>query len=108
MWTEHAACKGNAQYVFFPEGGNGTGDAAKLICAGCPVRDECLDFAIRTEQEHGIWGGMNPRERREFEDNTARNKGRSSGRINGEGRLWPTPSATHRRDASMVSQEATP
>ena len=36
---------------------------AKAICAACPVRRECLAFALRTQQFHGIWGGMTEEER---------------------------------------------
>jgi len=36
---------------------------AKAICAGCPVWRECLASALRTQQVHGIWGGMTEEER---------------------------------------------
>jgi Transcription factor WhiB len=36
---------------------------AKRICAGCPVQPECLAFALRTHQSHGIWGGLSEQER---------------------------------------------
>lgn len=37
---------------------------AKAVCAGCPVRTECLAQALDSRIEHGIWGGMTERERR--------------------------------------------
>ena len=37
---------------------------AKVICARCPVRGECLDFALRVREPHGIWGGFTEIERR--------------------------------------------
>ncbi len=37
---------------------------AKSICAGCAVRHECLDYALRIREPHGIWGGLNEAERR--------------------------------------------
>lgn len=37
---------------------------AKSVCARCPVRDDCLDHAIATDERWGIWGGMTPTERR--------------------------------------------
>jgi len=37
---------------------------ANAICAKCPVRRECLAFALRTDQVHGMWGGMSEQERR--------------------------------------------
>ena len=36
---------------------------AKAICAGCPVRRECLAFALRTRQVHGVWGGLSEQQR---------------------------------------------
>jgi WhiB family redox-sensing transcriptional regulator len=38
--------------------------AAKAICRGCPVCAECLDYAMQTAQDHGIWGGTTDEERR--------------------------------------------
>ena len=37
---------------------------AKAICSGCPVRQECLDYALDSRQAYGIWGGKTPTERR--------------------------------------------
>ena len=36
---------------------------AKAICAGCQVQRECLAFALRTHQGHGVWGGLSEPER---------------------------------------------
>ena len=37
---------------------------AKGICAGCSVRQDCLDYAISIREPHGIWGGLTEGERR--------------------------------------------
>lgn len=37
---------------------------AKAICAICPVRLECLQYALRINEQHGVWGGLNEQERR--------------------------------------------
>jgi WhiB family redox-sensing transcriptional regulator len=42
---------------------------AKAICAECEVRVECADFALRSEQVFGIWGGMTEIERRDLLSN---------------------------------------
>lgn len=71
-WVKQAACAGMADTVFFPErGDDGKREAAvaKAICAACPVRRECLDFAVATHQIHGIWGGTTVRERRSLRRN---------------------------------------
>lgn len=70
-WMKEAACKDVADPdIFFPEQGQWKkGIAAKAICAGCPVKKDCLDYAIEYEQgdRYGIWGGMNTKERWEHE-----------------------------------------
>jgi hypothetical protein len=40
-----------------------------VICAGCPVRQQCLAFALDTRQNHGVWGGMSEEERRPGREN---------------------------------------
>jgi Transcription factor WhiB len=37
---------------------------AKMICSGCPVRNDCLDYSIKTDDRWGIMGGLTPQERR--------------------------------------------
>lgn len=39
---------------------------AKAICADCPVRAECLDWALSTREPHGVWGGRSERERKQL------------------------------------------
>jgi WhiB family redox-sensing transcriptional regulator len=51
--------------VFFPEKGQ-PNDDAKRICGGCEARAECLEFAIETVQEFGVWGGWSENERRAY------------------------------------------
>lgn len=52
-------------WMFFPgRGDNKSVDAAKAVCATCPVTQQCLEYAERTSQRSGIWGGMSERERR--------------------------------------------
>ena len=67
-WRELAACRSHDPELFFPIGKAGLGQGeiqrAKIVCAGCPVRQSCLDFALETGQEFGIWGGYDEDERR--------------------------------------------
>ncbi len=49
--------------IFFPEKG-GSSREAKRICSECPVRIECLNYALRRDERYGVWGGMSERERR--------------------------------------------
>lgn len=64
-WQDHAACLGCDPDVFFPEAGEDSA-AAKAVCAGCPVREECLEYAIATGQAYGMWGGVAQTPRRKM------------------------------------------
>ncbi len=61
-WPRRAACKDKPAQWWFPEGGMSP-DAAIRVCFECPVREECLQFALTTNQSDGIWGGLEIRER---------------------------------------------
>jgi WhiB family redox-sensing transcriptional regulator len=65
-WMDDAACVGADPELFFPERGGKTA-AARRICAGCPVQQECEDFALETQtnydDDHGVWGGGTRRDR---------------------------------------------
>ncbi|MEN8113188.1 MAG: WhiB family transcriptional regulator [Actinomycetota bacterium] len=64
-WYEDAACASYPSEVFFPPiDAPSAARVAKLICAECPVREECLAFAVETVQTEGVWGGMDAGERR--------------------------------------------
>lgn len=64
-WYEEAACASYPAELFFPPSdAPSAANAAKAICEGCPVREECLSFALETAQAEGVWGGMNAGERR--------------------------------------------
>lgn len=82
-WTLDAACTDVGPAIFFPDeqgGDSGKGSRyaveAKQICAGCPVVDECLEWAIAYESgeiaaanftaSFGVYGGRTPRERRKI------------------------------------------
>jgi WhiB family redox-sensing transcriptional regulator len=62
-WRELAACRGSDLGVFFPERGK-TAGPARRVCAACPVRQPCLDYAITNRIAYGVWGGLTERERR--------------------------------------------
>jgi len=62
-WQRDAACAERPDVSFFGEKGT-QADAARAVCAGCLVRDECLAFALEHRIEHGVWGGTVPDERR--------------------------------------------
>jgi WhiB family transcriptional regulator, redox-sensing transcriptional regulator len=65
-WRLDAACTGSDNTIFYPEegGGDDWGGEAKAICAKCRVRTNCLDYALTSREEYGIWGGHTAAERR--------------------------------------------
>lgn len=67
-WRDHALCRDTDPDLFFPVGTTGQAlvqiDHAKQVCAECPVTSDCLDFALATNQDSGIWGGLSEEERR--------------------------------------------
>lgn len=66
-WRTVAACRAADPDLFFPVSASANNRQqvadAKAICACCRVRRECLDFALRTRQLHGIWAGLTEEER---------------------------------------------
>ncbi len=71
-WQLGAACRGADAALFFApnyferrEEKDGREAKAKAICARCPAREPCLDYALRIREPHGVWGGLNEFERRQ-------------------------------------------
>jgi WhiB family redox-sensing transcriptional regulator len=67
-WRDHALCRDTDPELFFPVGTTGvalvTQAHAKQVCAACDVTRECLEYALDTNQDSGIWGGLTEEERR--------------------------------------------
>ena len=65
---DRGTCQTAEPELFFPVSATGPATAqvaaAKAVCRGCPVRAECLRYAMQTAQDHGIWGGTTDEERR--------------------------------------------
>lgn len=67
-WRARANCRDEDPNLFYP-GHEGVGRPAKSekalgICAVCDVREECLEYALETNQEYGVWGGVEEEQRR--------------------------------------------
>ncbi|WP_306482778.1 WhiB family transcriptional regulator [Streptomyces sp. AS02] len=67
-WRDEAACRQIESDLFFPtahtQGWKTQTKQAKAVCAGCPVRATCLEWALETGQNSGVWGGLSAGERR--------------------------------------------
>jgi WhiB family redox-sensing transcriptional regulator len=62
-WVSGGNCRHEAPATMFPSDGEGVRSAMQ-VCAGCPVRVECLEYALANDIEHGVWGGASNRQRR--------------------------------------------
>lgn len=67
-WRHEASCRDVDPELFFPIGSTGPAlsqiEAARAICGSCSVQAPCLEWALTTGQDAGIWGGMTEEERR--------------------------------------------
>lgn len=71
-WQMKGLCRGNHSYLFFPPSTVERKDdrerreiKAKAICSVCPVKEDCLEFAVEIKEPYGIWGGLTETERRQ-------------------------------------------
>ena len=68
-WVDHPGrhCRNVDPNVFFgAKGSNSDAELAKSYCHGCPVKDECLEYAIEDASLHGVWGGCTFQERKDI------------------------------------------
>ena len=69
-WRKLAACRHTEPDLFFPVGTTGPAveqiEAAKRVCRACEAVEPCLEFALATNQEAGIWGGTTEEKRRKL------------------------------------------
>ena len=62
-WMAAGNCANEKPSLFFPSDGVGV-DRARQVCVDCPVKTECLEYALVNRIDHGVWGGTSERERR--------------------------------------------
>jgi len=69
-WRDLAACRDTDPDLFFPVGTTGPAidqiAAAKAVCNQCEAKEPCLEFALTTNQDSGVWGGFSEEERRKL------------------------------------------
>lgn len=67
-WRDAALCRDTDPALFFPVGTTGNAlvqiDQARVVCGECKVAAECLSYALETNQDSDIWGGLTEEERR--------------------------------------------
>lgn len=79
-FRHQAACREEDPELFFPVGNTGSAllqiEEATAVCRRCPVRETCLQWALDTNQDAGVWGAMSEDERRAIKRRAARNRAR--------------------------------
>jgi WhiB family redox-sensing transcriptional regulator len=77
-WRHNAVCSDVDPDLFFPIGTTGLAliqtMEAKAVCRRCPVMEQCLQWALDSRQEAGVWGGLSEDERRAMQRRAARNR----------------------------------
>lgn len=75
-WRSRSACRDEDPELFFPIGTSGPAllqiEQAKAVCRRCPVVDDCLQWALESGQDDGVWGGKSDLERRRVKRRGAR------------------------------------
>jgi WhiB family transcriptional regulator, redox-sensing transcriptional regulator len=81
-WRHNAACLDKDPELFFPIGASGPAleqiECAKAVCRGCDVITQCLHWALETNQDAGVWGGLSEDERRTLRRSRQRRRGTGS------------------------------
>jgi WhiB family transcriptional regulator, redox-sensing transcriptional regulator len=81
-WRHRAACRDEDPELFFPIGNTGPAllqiEEARAVCRRCEVVDTCLQWALESGQDAGVWGAMSGDERRALKRRTARNRARTA------------------------------
>ncbi|MGW2710660.1 WhiB family transcriptional regulator [Streptomyces sp. NPDC001356] len=81
-WRHNAVCRSEDPDLFFPIGDTGPAllqiREAKAVCVRCPVIERCLQWALESGQDFGVWGGLSEAERRSLKRRAARNRARTT------------------------------
>ncbi|MFE5519840.1 WhiB family transcriptional regulator [Streptomyces virginiae] len=81
-WRHNAVCREEDPELFFPIGNTGSAllqlEEAKAVCRRCPVMEACLQWALESGQDDGVWGGLSEDERRAMKRRATRNRTRNA------------------------------
>jgi WhiB family transcriptional regulator, redox-sensing transcriptional regulator len=81
-WRHRAACRDVDPELFFPIGNTGPAlmqiEEAKQVCRSCSAVEKCLQWALESGQDAGVWGGLSEDERRALKRRSARTRARAA------------------------------
>jgi WhiB family redox-sensing transcriptional regulator len=76
QWLNESRCLTEDPELFFPVGNTGPAaeqiEQAKAVCRECTVSSQCLEYAIKENQDSGVWGGLSEDERKSLKRKYAR------------------------------------
>jgi len=81
IWVAQAACRDRGDDLMYPDGDEASAiyqrgvEAARAVCAWCPVRAACLEHAVAAGEDYGVWGGTTPAQRRAMSRRARKAKG---------------------------------
>ena len=75
-WMANALCRRSDPDLFYPGTGHSSQEG-RAVCARCPVRTECLAYAIEHREYYGVWGGLSERQRRHMRETGGRSVNRT-------------------------------
>lgn len=96
-WRKQAACRHHDPELFFPPEKGGDPriwDAPRAVCTPCPVKEACLRAALDADEDHGMFGGLDPFERRRIQARRKRQRRPERLLVHGT----PAGYQRHRRD----------
>src|SRR3712207_4647606 len=100
-WRHRALCRDEDPELFFPIGTTGPAivqiEQAKAVCQRCPAMQPCLDWALSSGQDSGVWGGLSEDDRRALKRRQARTRVRTAW-VTGTAGRGPAPWPAHHRD----------
>jgi WhiB family redox-sensing transcriptional regulator len=108
-WRQRAACREKDPELFFPIGTSGPAidqaNEAKTVCMRCMVRPDCLDWALTTGQDAGVWGGLTEDERRKLRRRHSTPRPDRQRTVRAKARQPGRPKKNPRTNAATTAQE---
>lgn len=105
-WRVEAACAQVDPDLFFPtKGDHESARAAREVCAGCSAIADCLAYALEHREKDGIWGGLTPRQRKQYAKHTCRPCGTAISHLSKQHRYCESCAAVRRAETQRAYEQ---